>query len=182
MFLNEVILLERGPSGGRSWAAARSSATAAAGDLFVQWLAQLFFGAMFIVCFWFGTGMAVSALLTSEMTWEEPGWGDLYGVRFQVALWLAIAFFTVARFLTYIDHRIRKEGWEIELRLQDVARTARGGRGMVDPPRPGHSPRSCSRSPVRARLRGRGLSGDFSRAEPSAPVREALGQGKYPVV
>ena len=48
--------------------------------------------------------------------------GDLYGVRFQLALWLAIAFFTVARFLTYIDHRIRKEGWEIKLRLQHVGR------------------------------------------------------------
>ena len=56
------------------------------------------------------------------MTWEEPGWGDLYGVRFQLALWLAIAFFAVARFLTYIDHRIRKEGWEIKLRLQNVGR------------------------------------------------------------
>jgi hypothetical protein len=29
-----------------------------------------------------------------------------------------VAFFAVVRFLTYIDRRIRLEGWEVELRLR----------------------------------------------------------------
>lgn len=121
VFLNEVIVLEGAPWW-KTWGRSAQLCARRGGDLFLQWLAQIFFGAVFIACFWVGTSKATSALLTSEMTWEQPGWGDLYGVRFQFALWLAIAFFTVARFLTYIDHRIRKEGWEIKLRLQNVGR------------------------------------------------------------
>jgi hypothetical protein len=121
VFLNEVIVLE-GTPWGKTWSRSAQLCARREGDLFGQWLAELFFGAMFVGSFWYGTSMALSALLTTEMTWEEPGWGDVYGVKFQLALWLAIAFFTVARFLTYIDHRIRKEGWETKLRLQNVAR------------------------------------------------------------
>jgi hypothetical protein len=128
VFLNEVIVLERD-----RWRKAlpRSAQLCArrGGDLFAQWLGQLFFGTAFVLSFGFGTGKAIEALTSDELTWEVPGWADLYGVRFQLGLWLAIAFFTVARFLTYIDHRIRKEGWEIELRLQDVGRALEGARG-----------------------------------------------------
>ena len=122
VFLNEVIVLERVPWR-RSLRRCSQLCARRGGDLFVQWLGQLFFGGVFMGCFWVGTSMAVSSLTTSEMTWERPGWGEVYGVQCQVALWLAITFFAVARFLTYIDHRIRKEGWEVELRLQDVRRT-----------------------------------------------------------
>jgi hypothetical protein len=122
VFLNEVIVLE--VVGWRK-ALRRSSQLCArrGGDLFLQWLAQVFFGAVFVLGFWFGTGVVLSALMTDEMTWERPLWSDFYGFRFQLALWLAIAFFAVARFLTYIDHRIRQEGWEIKLRLDAVALT-----------------------------------------------------------
>ena len=93
VFLNEVILLERVPFW-QTCAGARCSARRG-GDLFAQWLAKLFFAAMFVTCFWFGTGVALSALTTSEMTWEQPGWGSLYGGRFQSALWLTITYLTV---------------------------------------------------------------------------------------
>jgi hypothetical protein len=122
IFLNEVIVLEQ--AGWRK-ALGRSAGLCArrGGDLVAQWLGLIFFGAVFVTCFWQGTGAALRALTTSELTWDRPGAGDFYGFRCQFALWLAIAFFTVARFLTYIDHRIRKEGWEIELRLRDVGRS-----------------------------------------------------------
>lgn len=121
-FLDEVILLERGRARG---AIKRCSTLTGdrGGDFFGQWLAQAFFGMAFVACFWFGTGAVINALTTSELTWDKPGWGDLYGVRFQLAVWLAIAFFGVARFLTYIDQRIRLEGWEVKIRLQAVGRT-----------------------------------------------------------
>jgi hypothetical protein len=120
-FLNEVILLERG----RATAVVKRCSTLCGnrgGDFFGQWVAQLCFGGLFVVCFWFGTGTAVHALTTSEVTWDEPGWGDFYGFRCQLAIWLAVAFFGVARFLTYLDQRIRLEGWEVKLRLQAVGR------------------------------------------------------------
>jgi hypothetical protein len=63
------------------------------------------------------------------MTWDWPGWGDVYGVRFQLGFWLALLFFAVARFLTYLDHRIRKEGWEIQLRLENTSRALEEAEG-----------------------------------------------------
>jgi hypothetical protein len=118
-FLNEVILLERG----RWWSAIRRSASLSGlrgGELFGQWLAQLFFGTIFVLCFWEGTGVALSALTTDKMTWETPSWADALGPRFQLGVWLAVVFFGVARFLNYIDQRIRMEGWEVELHLRAV--------------------------------------------------------------
>ncbi|MFO0950430.1 MAG: hypothetical protein U0835_04625 [Isosphaeraceae bacterium] len=121
-FLDEVILLERGRFTG---VVKRCSSLCGArgGDLFGQWMAQLFFGFLFVVCFWFGSGALISGLTSSEMTWDRPAWADLYGFRFQAGLWIAIQFFGVTRFLTYIDQRIRIEGWEVKLRLQSVGRS-----------------------------------------------------------
>ena len=51
---------------------------------------------------------------------------DTSGLRFQVGVWIAIAFFAVGRFLIYIDERIRGEGWEIRLRLQAAIRELEG--------------------------------------------------------
>jgi hypothetical protein len=120
-FLDEVILLERGRF--RSVVKRCSTLCGLRGsDLFGRWIVSVLFGVAFVVCFWVGTDAAFNALTTSDLTWDRPGWGDLYGLRTQAAVWLAIAFFGVARFLTYIDQRIRLEGWEVKLRLQAVGR------------------------------------------------------------
>ncbi len=126
-FLDEVILLERG----KWWSAARRSAALCGtrgGELFGQWLAQLVFGGWFVLCFWLGTGQLVQALTRTEMTWDMPGWSDLRGIWAHLGIWLAIAFFGVARFLSYIDQRIRQEGWEVELRLREVGRSLEDSR------------------------------------------------------
>ena len=121
VFLNEVILLERG-----KWRRVVGRSATLCGqqgaELFLQWLAQLVFGAVFGACFWVGSGALVHALASSEITWDEPAGADLYGFRFQCALWLTIAFFGVVRFMSYIDQRIRLEGWEVALRLRSVGR------------------------------------------------------------
>lgn len=39
-----------------------------------------------------------------------------------VALWLSVGFLCVARFLFYIDTRIRQEGWGVELRMRSESR------------------------------------------------------------
>ena len=121
-FLDEVILLERG----KWWSAARRSAALCGqrgSELFGQWLAQLVFGAWFVLCFWVGIGQLSGALMSTELTWDEPEWSDLRGLRLHLGIWLSIAFFGVARFLSYIDQRIRQEGWEVELRLREVGRS-----------------------------------------------------------
>jgi hypothetical protein len=60
-------------------------------------------------------------LFTSDPTWQ-PVLSELVGVRFHLALWLAIEFFAVARFFSYIDQRIRLEGWEVRLRVSAAGR------------------------------------------------------------
>jgi hypothetical protein len=40
---------------------------------------------------------------------------------YPLCLWLVAAYFTVLRFLSYLDIRIRHEGWEVELRLRAEA-------------------------------------------------------------
>jgi hypothetical protein len=117
-FLNEVILLERG-----SWGSAISRTgvlcTDRAAELFARALAQLFFGILFVFAFWFASGQ-FSRLLLGGWSWDELTWPSLYDWQTQLGVWLVISFFGVARFLTYIDQRIRLEGWEVELRLRQV--------------------------------------------------------------
>ncbi len=125
-FVNEVILLERG----RWRSVYRRTANLTeqrAGDLFGQWLAQLFFGGLFVVAFWLGTGAILQTLFSSEVTWE-PRWSDTFDLRTQLAIWVAVTFFGVVRFLVYLDQRIRLEGWEIELRLRTVGRALEADR------------------------------------------------------
>jgi hypothetical protein len=120
-FLNEVILLERG----RWWKVlGRSSKLCGerGGEFFGQWLAQLCFGLLFALAFWLGATTLVRSLVETEVTWEGPDRDGLRGLVFQLGVWMAVAFFGIARFFTYIDQRTRLEGWEVNLRLKAVAR------------------------------------------------------------
>jgi hypothetical protein len=120
-FASEVILLERSSGWkaiGRSFQLTRDRP----GEFVLRWLGQLFFGLVFALCFWLGTSAVAKALFESELTWERPVLTDTSGLRFQLGVWIAIAFFAVGRFLIYIDERIRGEGWEVRLRLQAAIR------------------------------------------------------------
>jgi len=126
-FANEVILLEKVP-GLRALRRCLQLSGGRTGEFFMQWVVQLSFGLVFALCFWMGTGAGISALIKSELTWYRPFLTDFSGLRFQLGVWIAIAFFGVARFLIYIDQRIRSEGWELRLRLQAVGRDIEEGR------------------------------------------------------
>ncbi len=120
-FINEVLLLERlGPfrAFGRSSAIARSFE----GELFIRWIGQIVLGATFALCFQNGAETLGSVLGGGELSWEQSGELDTSDLLFQAGVWIAIAFFAVVHFLSYIDRRIRLEGWEIELRLRSVGR------------------------------------------------------------
>ena len=50
-------------------------------------------------------------MLLNEWGWQRVA----YTLYFPLALWLVVGYFAVARFLGYLDLRIRREGWEVEL-------------------------------------------------------------------
>jgi hypothetical protein len=123
-FLDEVIMLEREPNW-RTWKSLKRSRALSRGvesDLFMRWVGQIAISVLFALCFWMGAETVIGALFDNELTWYRPGLGDTSGLLFQTGIWLAIAYFGVMRFLSYIDRRIRLEGWEIELRLKAVGR------------------------------------------------------------
>ncbi len=120
-FLTEVVLLERvgmWRSLRRSWAICRGYE----GEFFIRTLGQVALGLTFALCFQMGMESLGSVMEGGELTWDQPGLADVGGLLFQGGVWIAIAFFGVVRFLSYIDRRIRLEGWEIELRLKGVGR------------------------------------------------------------
>jgi hypothetical protein len=116
-YLNEVLLLERNPLFRRQGTTTgrRSAALHAGlfGELFLRWLGTLAVGLTLGVSLW-GSAWALRGELFS--VWEPDEL--MYTLVFQAVLWLAIGFCAVARFLSYLDLRIRREGWEVELLLR----------------------------------------------------------------
>ena len=118
-YLGEVILLERNPllrgrlkritTMRRTWALHGSSI----GDLFARWLGATVVGVMLTVSTW-ATLWLLGGLLANE--WSNVGL--VCTVYFPLAMWAAIGYLTVVRFLSYLDLRIRREGWEVELLMR----------------------------------------------------------------
>ncbi len=126
-YLNEVILLERNPlfartPGGMTTSRrTRALHSGSGGDLFARWLASMAFGFLLFAAFWL-TMQILAGLLLSEWKWE----GLTYTLYYPLALWLTAAYLTVVRFLGYLDLRIRREGWEVELMMRaEEARLSR---------------------------------------------------------
>lgn len=126
-YLNEILLLERNPfrrrRSGQMTTFRRSMALhgGSVGDLFARWLGSVAFGGMLFGSFWL-TMQSMAGLLVSEWKWE----GLTYSLYFPLALWIVVGYFTVARFLGYLDLRIRNEGWEVELMVRaEAARMSR---------------------------------------------------------
>lgn len=69
--------------------------------------------AMMLSVFLFGKGVS-----TGDWSWD--GWMDM--LCLPLALWCVGLCMSVFRFLSYLDSRIRLEGWEIELRLKAEAK------------------------------------------------------------
>ena len=121
-YLTEIILLERNPWRKRS-PQGTSTLTRSGnmhsrnrGELFSRWLASLVIGSMFVLIFW-RSFWSLAQLLTGDQESSASEWT----VWLPVAIWLTIGYFTVVRFLSYLDLRIRTEGWEVELLLRAEA-------------------------------------------------------------
>jgi hypothetical protein len=123
-YLNEVILLERNPlrhkATGRSWqkspgrsSTSRRSRTLHSGvgaDLLGRAMASAALGGLLSVSLW-GSIWALQGLFLGRWQCENT----LCTHYFHAALWLVAGFLCVVRFLSYLDVRIRREGWDVEL-------------------------------------------------------------------
>lgn len=126
-YLTEIILLERNPwrkrapQGTSTLTRSGNMHARNRGELFSRWLASVMVGLMFVLIFWRSL-WSLAQLLTGELESNATEWT----VWLPVAIWLTIGYFTVVRFLSYLDLRIRTEGWEVELLLRaEAARLVR---------------------------------------------------------
>lgn len=130
-FTNEIILLEQ--NGIRKTARRLASFHNVHSDRTASSaIVSGIFGVFMAVCLCHGLSSLANMLSYQpkvEWTFEESEFGDelatlmyqafpIYDWEAQVAVWLTLAFLTVARFLLYLDCRMRAEGWDIELKLR----------------------------------------------------------------
>ncbi len=131
-YLNEIILLERNPFSakpGRITTGRRSRALhgGSRSALFSRFLVSMVFGAAMAcgltLSLWY-----IRGLLTHH--WERTG--VVYTIAVPTALWTVAAYFAVVRYLSYLDLRIRREGWEVELRVRAEAERLVGLEGRLE--------------------------------------------------
>ncbi len=118
-YLNEVILLERNPMTSRrqdvttTWRRSRGLHRGMAGELFARWIGACCAGGLLIASLW------LSVWFFRWRLFNLPDWSPvMFTVFLPTIVWLVVGFLTVARFLSYLDLRIRREGWDIELMLR----------------------------------------------------------------
>jgi hypothetical protein len=120
-YLNEMILLERNPlrtkgANRSTWNRSRLFHKGHYGDNLGRLLACALLAAAMTSALWLAS-WHVRGFFTQEY---EIG-TTMLTIHLPVALWTVAAFFTVVRFLSYLDRRIRNEGWEVELMLRAEA-------------------------------------------------------------
>lgn len=116
-YLNEVILLERNPLVSRPGQLSTMKRNSLlhrgnSGDYLVRGLAAGLLSLALVLALWVTQDMTLSWLFGFHQGWT----GEV--VSLQSVLWIVATYFTVARFLAYLDQRIRGEGWEVELFLR----------------------------------------------------------------
>ncbi|MBC8872467.1 MAG: hypothetical protein H8E44_23795 [Planctomycetes bacterium] len=125
-FINEIVLLERNPLSSKNkrvmTVGRRSSMLhgASGGDLFLRAIVAGLIGVLLVLSL-YGTFMFPWGVMRNN--WSQPMLMIRFGLP--LAMWITTGYFTVFRFLSYLDVRIRQEGWEVELRLRaEAARLA----------------------------------------------------------
>lgn len=126
-FVDPVILLEQGPTSG-VW---RRSLALARGNLERVALALVLDTTILVVGWLLGTAALdqLSSLWAGRPlpnVFDAPNndWGigrAVFTWHGQIVFWCVTALNTVFRFVTYLDTRIRNEGWDVELKLRNPA-------------------------------------------------------------
>ena len=130
-YINEIILLEKNPLIPRGTAITVNKRSAHlhgpySGDLLVRWLGATVI-TWLLVCLVIYTAVLTQGVLITDWPIHfslEDGevasnldWFKLQ-VVYPACLWLVVIFLAVVRFLSYLDLRIRHEGWEVELLMK----------------------------------------------------------------
>ncbi len=130
-YINEIILLEKNPLSQRRDNLAQNTLTItrrskalhgpSSGNLFAQYLGALCVALLLtvsiVMALWFSQGIFSGNWLWSNFTFR---------VLVPASMWIVAGYFAVVRYLSYIDLRIRQEGWAVELRLRaEAAQMAR---------------------------------------------------------
>ncbi len=126
-FINEIVLLERTPilpHAGRTVTIGRrvrSLHRPNTGDLIGRWItaaaAAIALTFSLTLTLWFVVGV-----ITHKWTW-----GPIFvQLILPIAFWLAAIYTTVVKFMNYLDLRIRREGWEVELKVRAAAQELQG--------------------------------------------------------
>lgn len=133
-YINEIILLEKNPLRAKTENTITMGKRSThlhgpyAADLLVRWiggalLALLLFGLALSTAI-FLQGVLVSVWPVGGVMSDEWSWNlDWFMLQliYPACLWLVVAFLAVVRFLSYLDLRIRHEGWEVELFMRAEA-------------------------------------------------------------
>jgi len=121
-YLNEIILLERNRM--RRGRHARMTTFrrsqmfhgGSTGELFGAWMLGMVVGTVLVLSLWLSIIVVMPVLLGN--------WASMYVnylVYLPVAIWCVMGLLAVVRFLSYLDQRIRREGWEVELAMRAEA-------------------------------------------------------------
>lgn len=121
-FISEIILLEKNPlratKANQISVGMRSSDLhgPSLGDLFVQWMASMLVGTFLF----FLVSSALYFIVLGLISDSSFSWWKLQFL-FPGAAWVVAGYFSVVRFLNYVDLRIRHEGWEVDLLMRAEA-------------------------------------------------------------
>jgi hypothetical protein len=128
-YINEIILLEKNPLRARTPNTITISKRGThlhgpySGDLVIRWIGSAAVGLLLFVLT-LAAVILIQGFLISHwpVSWttspfelvSRVNWIDLE-IIYPACLWLVAVFMSVVRFLSYLDLRIRHEGWEVEL-------------------------------------------------------------------
>lgn len=118
-FINEIVILERNPlkSNDPSKITVKTRSQSLhgpnSGELFARWLASVLF-AILLFGSVFGGILGLSGPIFHDWLLGPV----MVTFVYPLSIWFLVGFFSVVRFLSYLDTRIRLEGWEVELKLR----------------------------------------------------------------
>ncbi|PQO44907.1 hypothetical protein [Blastopirellula marina] len=120
-YIGEILVLEKNPVFGKKkgmitvGARSYSLHTPNFGDLLIR-------GMWALICIPLACSIVLNIFGIRGFVFGRWNWDSMFlYIWFPLGLWLVVAFMTVVRFLSYLDLRIRREGWEVELVLRAEA-------------------------------------------------------------
>jgi hypothetical protein len=121
-FLNEVVLLERNPQRATTLGGMTTSLRSAnlhegsMAELFGHWLSAACVAVLATISLWLALWY-LRLQLFDVGAFDRP----MFEIWLPVAMWIVGGYLVVVRYLSYLDLRIRREGWELELRMRGEA-------------------------------------------------------------